>query len=155
MFNNDAVTVIAEPEVWRKVGGFSASDDSPAAKAAGRADFEAGSALAEKAFYGFGYYVGKISGALVGSLTLSVRVDGTVNAVINPDTGPALTLAGQFDTASIGPVRVLTLSGGSKLGALTLDGKIDLKDRTVQGNWAATATGANPPSAGGSFLAHR
>ena len=155
LFKNDKVTAIAEPEVLRRSGEFSPSDTSPAAIAAGRARFEAAQAQAKQVFFAFGYYLGKVSGSLEGSLTLSVCIDGTVSAVIQPDVGSALLVDGQFDTASSDAMRSLTLNGSSPQGVLSLIGHINLKDRTLQGRWTATSIGANSSSTGGSFTASR
>jgi len=154
IFKDGDVTVIAEPEVWNRLQ-HSASDDSPAASAERKADFIAGSTRVARIFYAHGYYVGQITGALTGTLTLSVRVDGTVSAVIASADQAAIVLNGVFDVTSNDAVRTLKLMGNSTLGTTTLTGHIDLKARTVSGEWTTIPRSSNSPSLSGTFAAMR
>jgi len=154
IFKDGDVTVIAEPEVWNRLQ-HSASDDSPAASAERKADFIAGSTRVARIFYAHGYYVGQIAGALTGTLTLSVRVDGTVSAVIASADQAAIVLNGVFDVTSNDAVRTLKLMGNSTLGTTTLTGHIDLKARTVSGEWTTIPRSSNSPSLSGTFAAMR
>jgi len=154
IFKDEGVTVIAEPEVWNRLR-FSATDESPAASAERRADFIAGSTQAKQIFYAQGYYVGQVAGVLTGSLTLSVHVDGTLSAVIASADQAAIVLNGIFDITSNDAVRTLKLTGNSTQGTTTLSGHIDLKARTVTGEWTTTPSTANSPSLSGSFTAAR
>jgi len=154
IFKDGDVTVIAEPEVWNRLQ-HSASDDSPAASAERKADFIAGSTRVARIFYAHGYYVGQIAGALTETLTLSVRVDGTVSAVIASADQAAIVLNGVFDVTSNDAVRTLKLMGNSTLGTTTLTGHIDLKARTVSGEWTTIPRSSNSPSLSGTFAAMR
>jgi hypothetical protein len=153
IFQGEDVTLIAEPEVWNRESRFSSTDHSPAAMDELRAANIAGSAQYARIFYGQGYYLGEVHGALSGSLTVSVRVDGSVSAVIASADRPAIVLNGMFDLASNDAVRTLKLTGNSAQGTTTLTGHIDLKERTLKGEWTTIPPSSNSPSLGGSFTA--
>ena len=155
IFNGEDVTLLAEPEVWNRKLRFSSTDSSPAAMDELRAANIAARAQYERMLFAHGYYVGQVTGALKGTLTMSVRVDGTVSAVIARVDQPAIVLNGVFDIVSSEPVRTLKLTGNSAQGATTLTGLIDLKARSLKGAWTTTPTTTNAPSLSGNFAATR
>jgi hypothetical protein len=155
IFKDGDVTLIAEPEVWNRKLRFSSTDSSPAAMDELRAANIAARAQYERMFFAHGYYVGQVSGAQKGTLTMSVRVDGTGSAVIASVDQPAMLLHGVFDTASNDAVRTLKLIGNSVQGNTTMTGLIDLKARTLKGEWTTVPTTSNSSSLSGNFAATR